>query len=246
MGEMAEKLKLVRLPYAAAVIVAGGSGSRFGGDKLMADLGGMPVLARTLLAFERAEAVRAIVVAARADAVEQVQDLGRQFGISKLTAVTAGGVTRSGSCLAGVLAVPPEAELIAIHDGARPLVTEDVITNALWTAYRHTAALPAIPVRDTIKQAKDGLVTHTPDRSVLFAAQTPQCFQADLIRAALLDAAENAPEVTDDCLAVERIGGRIYLAKGSEENIKITTPLDLKIAETILVGRSGYEDRARI
>ena len=237
MTKPSEKLKTVRLPYAAAVIVAAGSGVRFGSDKLMAELGGMPVLARTLLAFERTQAVRAIVVAARREAVDQVEQLCRTYGISKLTAVTPGGDTRAKSCLAGVLAVPPEAELIAIHDGARPLVQEPVILDALWTAYRHSTALPALPVRDTIKQATEGVVTATPDRSRLYAAQTPQCFQADIIRAALLDAAANAPEVTDDCLAVERLGGRIYLSRGSEENIKITTPLDLRLAELILKER---------
>ena len=237
MTKPSEKMKTARLPYAAAVVVAGGSGTRFGGDKLMADLGGMPVLARTLLAFERTAAVGAIVVAARQEAVQAVKALGRQYGVTKLVAVVPGGDTRARSCLAGVMAAPPEAELIAIHDGARPLVTEEVILDALWTAYRHTAALPAVPVRDTVKEAADGVVTATPDRSSLFAAQTPQCFQADLIRAALTDAAANAPEVTDDCLAVERIGGKIYLSRGSEENIKITTPLDLRLAELILKGR---------
>ncbi len=238
MGAISKKMKELRLPYAAAVIVAGGSGTRFGGDKLMADLGGMPVLARTLLAFEQTQAVRAVVVAARRDMTDAVGDLCRRYGVTKLTAVVPGGDTRARSCLAGVLAVPPEAKLVAIHDGARPLVTEKVITDALWTAYRHTAALPAVPVRDTVKVADKGMVAGTPDRSRLFAAQTPQCFQADLIRSALLDAAENAPEVTDDCAAVERIGGKITLSEGSEDNIKITTPLDLKLVELILAERS--------
>ncbi len=239
MARASEKLKTARLPYAAAVIVAAGSGTRFGGDKLMADLGGMPVLARTLLAFERSGAIGAIVTVTRPGNEETIAALARQYGVTKLYAVVPGGATRAMSCLAGVMAVPPEAELIAIHDGARPLVTEEVILDALWTAYRHTAALPAVPVRDTIKQASEGVVTATPDRVGLFAAQTPQCFQADLIRAALTDAAQNAPEVTDDCMAVERIGGRITLSRGSEENVKITTPLDLKIAELILRGRQG-------
>ena len=239
MRRPSEILKRERLPYAAAVVVAGGSARRFGSDKLMEDLAGLPVLIRSLLAFERCEAINAIVLAARADRVDEVRVLCAQYGVTKLTAVVPGGDTRAKSCLAGVMAAPPEAELIAIHDGARPLVTEEVILDALWTAYRHTAALPAIPVRDTVKEAEDGIVTATPDRSHLWAAQTPQCFQADLIRAALQDAAANAPEVTDDCLAVERIGGRIHLSVGSEENIKITTPLDLKLARALLAERSG-------
>ncbi len=239
MGEISRKLKTAWLPYAAAVVVAAGSASRFGADKLMAGLGGMPVLARTLLAFEAVDAVREIVIAARPDRLDEMAALCEKHHITKLSRVVPGGDTRARSCLAGVTAVPPEAELIAIQDGARPLVTADVILDALWTAYRHTAGVPAVPVRDTIKRAQDGVVTETPDRSHLYAVQTPQCFQADLIRAALADAAENAPEVTDDCLAVERIGGRIYLSQGSEENIKITTPLDLKLAELILEGRSA-------
>lgn len=239
MGTIADKLKTARLPYAAAVIVAGGSASRFGGDKLAAPLGGMPVLARTLLVFEAVEAVREIVLVVRADAGEQMSALCREYGISKLSRIVPGGDTRVRSCLAGVLAASPRAELIAIHDGARPLVTEQVVLDALWTAWRHTASAPAVPVRDTVKTAEEGVVTGTPERSSLYAVQTPQCFQADLIRAALTDAAENAPSVTDDCAAVERLGGRIYLSQGSEENIKITTPQDIRFAELILEERRG-------
>lgn len=238
MGSIAEKLKTARLPYAAAVIVAAGSGTRFGADKLMAELGGIPVLAHTLQAFEAVQAVREIVLVTRREMAEDMAELCRTQHITKISNIVPGGDTRAQSSLAGVMAVSPEAELIAIQDGARPLVTEDIILDALWTAHRHTAGVPAVPVRDTIKQARDGVVTATPDRLALFAVQTPQCFQSDLIRAALVDAVQNAPEVTDDCLAVERIGGGIYLARGSEENIKITTPLDLKLAEMILAERN--------
>lgn len=238
MGALSSKIKAARCPYGAAVIVAGGSGVRFGGDKLMASLGGLPVLARTLLAFQQSDMIGEIVVAARPDAVEGVRALCRAHGITKAAEITAGGATRALSCYAGVMAVSDRAELIAIHDGARPLVSEQVIRDAMWTAYRHTAAIPAIPVRDTIKRAADGIVEETPLRSALFAVQTPQCFQADLIRAALTDAVRSAPDITDDSLAVERIGGRIYLSQGSEENIKITTPLDMLLAEAILQRRA--------
>lgn len=238
MGEIAKKLKTARLPYAAAVIVAAGSGTRFGGDKLMADLGRIPVLAHTLRAFEAVQAIREIVLVTRREMTEDMAELCRAHSITKISNIVPGGDTRAQSSLAGVMAVSEYAELVAIQDGARPLVTGNIIMGALWTAYRHMAGVPAVPVRDTVKQARDGVVENTPDRSALFAVQTPQCFQADIIRAALMDAVQNAPGVTDDCLAVERIGGRIYLSEGSEENIKITTPLDLKLAELILAERA--------
>ena len=141
------------------------------------------------------------------------------------------------SCFAGAMAVSDKAEIIAIHDGARPLVTEEIVDAAVWAAYRHSAAVPAVPVRDTVKMAAGGVVTATPERDLLFAVQTPQCFQRDLIKGALLKAVQEKWEITDDCMAVERIGGRIWLTEGSEENLKITTPLDLELAELILKRR---------
>ena len=233
-GAISKKIREARCPCSAAVIVAGGSGVRFGSDKLMADLDGVPVLVRTLTAFENTELVREIVVVARSDALEQVRGLCAEHGLAKVTAVVPGGSTRALSCFAGVMAVSDRADIVAIHDGARPLVTPELITDALWNAYRHGAAVPAVPVRDTIKRAEDSIVTETPDRKSLFAVQTPQCFQRNLIQAALMDAVKNAPEITDDCMAVERLGGKIRLTEGSEENIKITTPLDLELAELIL------------
>ena len=237
MGAMADKLKTQRLPYAAAVIVAAGASSRFGGDKLLEDLAGEPVLIRALRPFQALEAIREIVVVTRADRTEQIAELCRRSGIGKVTACVAGGDTRAQSSLQGVMSLSPQVELVAVHDGARPLVTEKIILDALWAAYRHTAAAPAVPVRDTVKVAREGKVVSTPDRTELFAVQTPQCFQRDILAAALQDAAAKAPEVTDDCMAVERIGGRVALSAGSEENIKITTPLDLELARIILERR---------
>ena len=208
--------------------------SRIGGDKLLEDLAGEPVLIRALRPFQQTEAIREIVVVTREDRTEQIAGLCRWSGIGKLTACVPGGDTRTRSSLQGVMALSPQAELVAVHDGARPLVTEQIILDALWAAYRHTAAAPAVPVRDTVKVAREGMVISTPDRTELFAMQTPQCFQRDILAAALQDASANAPEVTDDCMAVERIGGRVALSAGSEENIKITTPLDLELARIIL------------
>lgn len=237
MSILSTVLKNTRRPFVAAVIVAGGSGTRFGGDKLTAELAGEPVLVHSLRAFQNSSMVDEIVLVAREDAMMDMACLCKERAFTKVSQVVSGGATRVLSSYAGVMSVSEKAGIIAIHDGARPLVTEKLIEDAVWQAYRNNCAVPAVPVRDTIKKAEKGVVTETPDRSGLYAVQTPQCFQADLIRVALEDAVRNAPQVTDDCMAVERLGGKIHLTEGSEENIKITTPLDLCLAELILKGR---------
>lgn len=238
MGKLSTKMKSDRCPFVSAVIVAGGSGTRFGGDKMMAQLGGVPVLVHTLRVFQTSPMIDEIILVARDEMLREMAELCNEFALSKVSLVVAGGETRARSCYAGVMAVSEKAGIIAIHDGARPLVTERIIEEVVWTAYRRLAAVPSVPVRDTIKKAENGVVTETPERSGLYAVQTPQCFQATVIRAALMDAIEKAPLVTDDCMAVERIGGKIFLTEGSEENIKITTPLDLELAELILKRRN--------
>jgi len=239
MSRLSQTVRKARLPFTAAVIVAGGSGERFGGDKLFAPLGGVPVLARTLLAFERAETVGEIVVAAREDRITDIVRLCREYRISKAVNVVPGGATRMLSSLSGVSAVSKKAGIIAVHDGARPLVTEKLIDDTVWAAHLHLAAVPALPVKETIKRARDNIVFETPERSELFAVQTPQCFQRDLLLAALGRAKEENTGITDDCAAVEHIGGQIWLVPGSEENVKITTPQDLALAELILKGRGS-------
>ena len=156
-------------------------------------------------------------------------------GLSKPVSVVPGGKTRAESVLCGLSAAAmPYA---AIHDGARPLVTVELIDEVLDAARVYLAAAPAVPVRDTIKVAHDGIVERTPDRCALFAVQTPQVFATDLLKAALQSAIADGATVTDDCSAVERLGKEVHLTEGSEENIKITTPVDLVIAEAILQRR---------
>ena len=133
-----------------------------------------------------------------------------------------------------------QAELIAIHDGARPLVSQEVLERAIVRAAQCGAAAPAVPVKDTIKRARDGMVEATLNRSELFAIQTPQVFQGDLIRTALIKALEEGAELTDDCSAVERLGIGVALTQGDYRNLKITTPEDLAVAEALL----EWEDEA--
>lgn len=224
--------RTLRHPWCTAVIVAAGSASRMGGvDKILADLCGQPVLCRTVAAFERCDLIDEIVVVTRRELLEQVSALCATY--PKVHLVVCGGATRVDSVCAGIDAVSENTQLIAVHDGARPLVTDEVITKAAAKAAKFSAAAPALPVKDTIKVSENGEVDRTPDRSRLFAVQTPQIFDADLLRAALQNAKERQLPVTDDCSAVEALGMKVLLTEGAEENIKITTPVDLELARII-------------
>lgn len=197
----------------------------------------MPVLARTLLAVDRAGSIDEIVIAAREDELLPYAQLCKTFGIQKPVKVVPGGATRTESVLRAALEASEGATLLAVQDGARPLVTSALIDDAVAAAQRYHAAAPAVPVTDTIKVAHDGIVESTPERSTLFAVQTPQVFDAELLKAALQDALRADAALTDDCSAVERFGKEVHLTAGDRENIKITTPLDLTIAEAILQRR---------
>ena len=220
--------------FCSAVIVAAGTSSRMGEDKITRELGGIPVIVHTLLAFQRAPEVDEIVVVTREELVPEVADLCRQFQIDKASKVVRGGDSRLQSARLGTLEARREAELIAIHDGARPFVSQEVISAVVGKAAQTGAAAPAVPVKDTIKEASDGLVERTLDRARLYAVQTPQVFEASLIRAALQKALDDGATLTDDCAAVERLGMRVSLTPGDERNIKLTTPADLLWGEALL------------
>lgn len=225
--------------HCTAVVVAAGSASRMKGiDKIMADLGGKPVLLRTLEQFQNASCMDEIVVVARQDRLETVRQMVEAHGLDKVRAVVPGGDSRMESVFAGLQAASPNTVLAAIQDGARPLVTEKIIKETVDKALSYHAAAPAIPVKDTIKVVgEDGRVESTPNRDTLRAVQTPQIFDKDLLMAAWKRAKKEKLTYTDDCGAMEGLGIHVYLTEGSEENIKITTPLDLKVAELILKGR---------
>ena len=225
--------KVLKLKKCGAVIVAAGSASRMGGiDKVMAPLGGEPMIARTVRAFQECDAVSEIVIVTREDLILPINSICKEF--PKVKAVIAGGKTRQESVGNGLNALSKEMKLAAIHDGARPLITWQLIDWVVRAANTYGAAAPAIPVKDTIKTVEGGLVVNTPDRGKLRAVQTPQVFDIDLLKGALLKAYQDGAEVTDDCSAVERLGMKVRIVEGHEKNLKVTTPMDLKIAEMLL------------
>ena len=233
------KKKKEEEPKCSAVIVSAGLARRMGGiDKVLAPLGELPVLVHTLYAFQDCPAVNEIIVVAREDLVVEVGRLCREVNLDKVKKVIVGGQERLHSVQAGLGEVDPEAGLIAIHDGARPLVTQEIIRDTIARAALTGAAAPAIALTDTIKRTEDGIVQETVDRSSLWAVQTPQVFEAGLIKAATKKAIDDGELLTDDCGSVERLGMKVTLTSGSRENIKITTPLDLVLGEAILQARA--------
>ena len=226
--------------HCTGIIVAAGSATRMQGiDKIMADLQGKPVIVHTMERFQNAPCIDEMVIVARPDRVEKMEKLVEQYGISKVRRVVPGGSSRMESVEAGLSAASKDTVLVAVQDGARPLVTEEIIKKAVDKALSYHAAAPAVPVKDTVKViGPDGRVERTPERETLRAVQTPQVFDRDLLVAAWHRAKKEKMNYTDDCGAMEGLGIHVYLTEGSEENIKITTPLDLKVAELILKGRA--------
>ena len=235
-----KKYREGRRPHCAALVAAAGSSTRMGGgtNKLLLPLDGIPVLIRTLDALQRAERVDEIIVATREEELVEIAQLCHTYGITKCKKVVRGGESRAHSVMLAALEADKSIELLAVQDGARPLVTPELIESVIAAAARCGAAAPAIPVKDTIKCVReDGAVAQTLDRSALRAVQTPQVFTADVLKAALQSVLEQGIEVTDDCGAVERLGKVVFLTEGEETNLKITTPADLVLAEAILKDR---------
>ncbi len=222
----------------SAVLLAAGTSSRMGGDvrKPFLELGGRWVLDRACEAFERAKLIDEIIL------VCQVEDIGRLEAaraelpsFRKVSRVVEGGAERTESVRAGVAAAAQSAEVIAVHDSARPLVRPEDIDRTVDTAAAKGAAFLAIPVTDTIKVSSDGFYSeNTLDRSVLWRAQTPQAFRADLLRSHLAAALDEDFKPTDDIALHERYSEFAAIVRGSEDNLKLTTPRDFSVAEAIL------------
>ena len=237
--KLINKLRAARHNFCTAVVVAAGTSERMGEDKLSLPLGDTTVLGMTLRTLDRSDAVDELVVVTRAEKLDAVAELAKSLGLTKLKKLILGGDTRTRSALNGVLEADKRAKIIFIHDAARPLVTEEIIADAVHNAALYNAAAPAVPVKDTIKQAKNHSVKRTLERTELFAVQTPQAFRAEIIKGALLKAEQSGKQYTDDCAAAETFGAKVRLSLGSEENIKITTPLDMELARLILEQREA-------
>lgn len=230
--------------YTSAVILAAGSSTRMGKDqtKQFIELQGIPVVARTVQAFEESPLIDEIIVVARADEIERYADFPEKYGITKPFKVVEGGETRQDSARCGIDAVDDKCKFAAIHDAARCLVTKDMIYKACHGAYLHGAAILAVKAVDTVKIGdKNAFIEETPDRKLAWQAQTPQVFKINAIRAASYIARDEKFEGTDDASLLEHIRIPVKLMDGSRENIKVTEPLDILIAEAILKSRAESE-----
>lgn len=224
-----------------AVVLAGGRGQRMGRgeNKVFLPLRGIPAIVRAIAPFSAL--CDSLVVVAREEELTAMEALLARYGMSRFVhRVVPGGDSRQASVYAGLMALPPDADMVLVHDGARALVTEAVIQRVIDSVAEHGSGIAAVPVTDTIKRAQgDGLVRETLDREELFAMQTPQGFAVELLRRAHDHAMETGYLGTDDAALLEQAGLPVFLCQGDFENIKLTTPLDVVLAERILESRAA-------
>ena len=221
-----------------AIVVAAGKSERMGTgtDKAFLNLGPKPVLAWSLLAFERCTDVDQIVVVVRKDQIVATKALVRMFGISKIRTVVAGGQKRQDSVMNGLKEVDSDTRIVVIHNGARPCVKPETIAETVKVAKRTGAAVIGCHIWDTVKYVEKGTtVSRTEDRSKLWAVQTPQAFSASVIRRAYAEVVKKNVDVTDDASAVELIGEPVKIVESNVPNLKITTVEDLRVAAGVVL-----------
>ena len=221
-----------------AIVVAAGKSERMGTgtDKAFLNLGPKPVLAWSLLAFERCTDVDQIVVVVWKDQIVATKALVRMFGISKIRTVVAGGQKRQDSVMNGLKEVDSDTRIVVIHDGARPCVKPETIAETVKVAKRTGAAVIGCHIWDTVKYVEKGTtVSRTEDRSKLWAVQTPQAFSASVIRRAYAEVVKKNVDVTDDASAVELIGEPVKIVESNVPNLKITTVEDLRVAAGVVL-----------
>jgi 2-C-methyl-D-erythritol 4-phosphate cytidylyltransferase len=239
-----KELKVTAKWVSAVIAAAGGSSRMDGTDKLFHPIGSgeLPLIVHTVNAFQRCALIREIIIVTRSERIADIAGFVRDYGLDKVTKIVGGGIDRSESVQIGLREVNDKAEYVAIHDGARPLVTPKLISEVVLSATETGAAIAAIPVTDTIKHVMGGFIKRTVPRKTLYAAQTPQVFDVGLIKGALHNAKQKNLTITDDSEAVEILGIPVRIVEGSSANIKVTYPEDLLAVNTGLELRDNDED----
>lgn len=232
--------KIKRDYYVSCILAAGGSGTRMGADinKIFLDILGIPVIARTLSVLNNSDFIDEIIIVTKEQDLAGCHDIVREFNINKVKTITVGGSTRQESVRNGLFEVSGNADIVMVHDAARPLVTPYHLEEVINAAKEYGAAALGVPEKNTLKQIdSDGFIVQTVDRSMIYAIHTPQVFTKELIEKMYQYANENSISATDDCMLAEVMGIKIKMIEDSYENIKVTTPDDLVIAERILENR---------
>lgn len=224
--------------YISVIVAAAGMSNRMGSkiNKQFISINNKPILAHTLEKFERCKYIDEIIVVAKEDEIDYCRkEIVRRYNFNKVSKIVRGGKERQDSVYNGILALNERADIVLSHDGARPFVKMENIIDGIKGAFKHGACVVGVPVKDTIKVVGDGdIIDETPNRDMLWAAQTPQCFKKEIILEGYRRAIEDSYVGTDDSSFAERLGIDVKMIMGSYENIKITTPEDLIVAESIL------------
>lgn len=223
----------------SAVIVSAGNSTRMGGiNKQFLELNNAPVIVNTIIPFQKSTIIDEIIIVTRECDLDEVAKLVEEYELNKVSNIVAGGETRQLSVYEGVISTSEIADLVVIHDGARPLVSDSVITETIKAAADFGAAATGVKVKDTVKivDENDNIID-TPDRAFMRFIQTPQVFNKKLYLQAV-DSVENSKDFTDDCMLIEAYGKTVKYVDGDYENIKITTPEDISIAENFLKRRN--------
>ena len=231
-------------PYTSAIVTVGGCGTRMqsadGSTKQFLEICGLPVVTRTLIEFEKSPYIDEIIIVAKGDEINLYTDIIHNHSLSKVNRIVKGGSTRQESVFNGFKAVSDKSEYVCIHDGVRCLITQENIKDVIKAAYTNNCACAATKVYDTLKMSDSSLfIEQTPDRNKAWCAQTPQVFKTDLYRACAYSAKKEGLSVTDDCMLVEHYGFKIKLVDCGRNNLKITTPDDIVLANAIIKARKG-------
>ena len=222
--------------HVVCIVAAGGSGTRMGKNvnKLFLEVNGIPVIIHTLLAFENAQIIDEIIVSAKEEDMIFLAELISVYKISKVKTIIKGGATRGESILSAYKELPNETDIVVVHDGARPMITEEMIDETVKSAVSFGAAACGVKPKCTLKSVDEGFISTTVDREKTVEIQTPQAFSKELFDEMYSLDSDTIKSATDDCVLAEKTGAKIFVTEGSYKNIKITTPEDIQIAEMLL------------